>query len=67
MFVFVTFGDSITYRNAVHMITNEAKSLEIFDKIISYDETKLDNSFLEKNKQFIEQNKRGFGYWIWKP
>ena len=67
MFIFVTFGDSIKYKNAVNMIINEAKNMNIFDKIISYDETKLDKEFIEKNKKFITENSRGYGYWIWKP
>jgi hypothetical protein len=67
MFIFATFGDSNIYRNAINMIINEANSMNIFDKIFAYDETKLDSRFLEKNKEFINQNRRGYGYWIWKP
>lgn len=67
MFVFASFGDSVNFKNALRTIENEAKNLNIFDKIYIYNETKLDNSFLEKHLSFMKSNRRGFGYWIWKP
>ena len=27
----------------------------------------LDKDFIEKHGEFINQNKRGYGYWLWKP
>ncbi|MEH7249334.1 hypothetical protein V7114_21460, partial [Neobacillus niacini] len=38
-----------------------------FDKVIEYGPEKLDKSFYKEHADFIENNKRGGGYWIWKP
>ena len=68
--VFLSFGGPTeNYHNAVKRIVNEAKNLEIFDSIIPYTEKelKLDADFWDKNGQFLENNKRGYGYWLWKP
>ena len=66
-FIFITFGDSVRYKNSITKICEEAKNCNIFDKIIPYDETKLDASFIEKHQEFLKNNKRGYGYWLWKP
>jgi len=41
----------------------------MFNKIISYNDKDLNNDeeFWKKHGNFIENNKRGNGYWIWKP
>ncbi|UZJ79341.1 hypothetical protein [Fictibacillus sp. KU28468] len=38
-----------------------------FDKVIEFSPEKLDQDFLEQHSSFISNNKRGGGYWIWKP
>ena len=64
---FATFGDSKRYANSVRIICEEAKQFGCFTDIFPFDETTLDSSFLEQHKEFIQTNKRGFGYWLWKP
>jgi hypothetical protein len=45
----------------------EAVSLNIFDKIMFFDHSTLSSTFLEQNNHFMHSQRRGFGYWIWKP
>lgn len=37
-----------------------------FDKVIEYSPADIEKEFLVSNKKIFEQ-KRGFGYWLWKP
>jgi hypothetical protein len=37
-----------------------------FDQIIQYTPKEIDKTFLEKNQNILSQ-KRGAGYWLWKP
>ncbi len=41
----------------------------LFNKIYSFTEQDLinDSDFWNKHKDFILKNKRGYGYWVWKP
>ena len=39
----------------------------IFDLVLDYTPDDLPAEFLLKHGAFIEENKRGYGYWIWKP
>ena len=67
---FITFGGGdINYFEAVSRITKQAKKLGIFDKIIGYTTIYLvnDKKFWNTHSEFIKNNPRGFGYWIWKP
>ena len=68
--IFISFGaGSNNFRHAVLRITNQAAKLKIFDKIIGFNEDHLknDSEFWSKHSNFIESNKKGYGYWIWKP
>jgi hypothetical protein len=69
--VFLVFACS-HYRNLINSalrLINEVKELELFDEIIFYTAQDLmnDKEFWDKHGTFIMNNKRGFGYWIWKP
>ena len=67
---FITFGGgSENYYQAVERLCGQVKSLEIFDSITGYTDKdiKSDEVFWNKHKNFIINNKRGYGYWIWKP
>jgi hypothetical protein len=68
--VFLTFGgpDDV-FHHCVDRLCKQAEQFNIFTKIIGYTEIDLQNDklFWEKNKTFIENNPRGYGYWIWKP
>lgn len=48
-------------------IKREAKQSSFFDEIHLFNEHKLDADFLRKFGEWINENSRGFGYWIWKP
>jgi hypothetical protein len=67
---FITFGGPTeNYHNSVTRICEEAKNLDYFDEIKGFTEYDLKNNriFWEKHKNFIENNSRGYGYWVWKP
>ena len=68
--VFITFGaGSQDYYDAVNRLTSQANKLNIFDTIIGYTDNDLknDTEFWNKHSNFILNNKRGYGYWLWKP
>ena len=54
------------YYNAQQKNTQTGKEVAKFDQVISYDVSKIDSVFYEKNKQILDQP-RGAGYWLWKP
>lgn len=66
---FVTFGSHATYIDAANRLSEQAKELEIFDEIKNYNSNSLKNDpeFWDKHKDFCEKNRRGYGYWLWKP
>jgi len=68
--IFITFGaGNQNYYDAVDRLTEQASNLNIFDNIIGYTDKDLKNDtvFWNEHSQFILNNKRGYGYWIWKP
>lgn len=67
---FITFGGPTqNYHDAVTRICEQASKFNLFNSITGYTEQDLQNDpvFWEKHKLFIENNKRGYGYWLWKP
>jgi hypothetical protein len=66
---FITFGSHDNYIDAGYRLINQASDLKIFNniKLYSKDDLKNDNNFWSLHKNFIINNPRGFGYWIWKP
>ncbi len=64
--VFLSFGGPSYYYNALERIRKEAENLHFFDKIICNKETDLDPLFLDKYLTFMQKNRFGFGYYIWK-
>ena len=71
--VFLAFGSNFDGRrnhiNNAHNLTENVKKLEIFDEYKLYGEQDLinDKPFWNQHKNFILNNKRGYGYWLWKP
>lgn len=66
---FITFGaGGKKYIDAGNRIFNQAKKTELFDECKLYTDTELKNNkeFWSKHGKFIINNKRGFGYWLWK-
>jgi hypothetical protein len=69
MIYFITFGSHNNYVDAAKRLVKQAENLQIFDKIIMYtlDDLILSNIFWKSHQNFIQNNPRGFGYWLWKP
>ncbi len=67
--VFLSFAQG-DFSEAGKRIERQAKELGIFDEVIILNETssryKLKNFFKDYSSHFLK-NKRGFGYWAWKP
>jgi hypothetical protein len=65
---FITFGNQ-PYYNSVVRICQESKNMRIFNEIYGYTDKylKTDIEFWNKHGNFIEKNRRGYGYWLWKP
>jgi hypothetical protein len=68
---FVTFGGPTpNFHRRVATICHQAFHFDdIFTQIRGYTDVDLraDAPFWEKHGNFIESNRRGYGYWIWKP
>lgn len=70
MLYFLTFGAGQQgYIDAAKRLQAEAESTGIFHRAFNVGESNLrgDKSFWERHEKFIEENPRGYGYWIWKP
>lgn len=67
-FNFVTFGSHNNYIHATYRLVHQAKKLDMFNKISGYtgDYLKNDSEFWTKHENFIKNNRRGYGYWLWK-
>ena len=65
-FSWATFADS-KYVKTLQRITAEAKAFGIFDELYPYNETMLGEAFMNRNREFMQNNPTGYGYWIWKP
>lgn len=66
---FLAFGGpSSNYHNAATRICKEAKTFHMFDHIVRKTDLDLkgDPTFWNTHGEFIEQNKRGYGHWLWK-
>ena len=64
MIVAISFGDK-RWKAAQHLNARTARRFGA-DKVIRYTPDDLDEEFCRKNRSILEQ-KRGYGYWIWKP
>jgi hypothetical protein len=61
---FLTFANS-NYMNT-NRISKQASNFNIFDKILQLNENDIQD-YIEKHKNFINNNPYGYGLWIWKP
>jgi hypothetical protein len=69
---FITFGGGHqNFIDAGNRLTHQANQLDIFDNVILFTDeilkTEHADTFWDKHGKFIEENKRGYGYWLWKP
>jgi hypothetical protein len=68
----LTFGGDYhgdNYISAAENLRNWAQEFNVFESITVINREFLlqDSEFSSKHMNFILQNKRGFGYWVWKP
>jgi hypothetical protein len=66
----LVFASDEKFLNATSRLERQAKSLNVFDDIFVIEPSSFPqefNFFLKENCKFFEDNKRGYGYWIWKP
>lgn len=65
---FITFATKGIYQRRANTLISEIKKLNIFDEIIMItdEDLKADTSFWKRHSNFIENNERGYGYWLWK-
>jgi len=68
--IFLSFGGpSTNYHEAVERITQQAREFDsLFDTVLKYTDLDLKNDaeFWSKHGAFLENNQRGYGYWLWK-
>jgi hypothetical protein len=68
--ILLTFGGGDKrYHDAKDRLVKQAEEFGLFNKIIGYTEQDLIYKYPEfwnKHSNFILNNKRGYGYWIWK-
>jgi hypothetical protein len=62
---FITFGNN-EFSQQTLRLKKEAEQTLWFDKVIIENQNTI-SYFYETHKNFIANNTRGFGYWIWKP
>ena len=63
---FITFADK-SINKAKNRIVKQAVKMGVYDYVRGYDETSLDDKFTKKFKKILNNNVKGFGYYIWKP
>lgn len=64
--VAITFGNG-AYANMRDKYVEQLHSKKIFSKVFGYSNADIDSSFYDQHKNFINNNPKGYGYWIWKP
>jgi hypothetical protein len=62
----ITFADS-RLDHSLRRVGRQAQKLEIFSRILVWNESDLSEEFRTKNADRLKPGVRGFGYWIWKP
>lgn len=68
--IFITFGaGGQNYYDAISRLCEQAEKTGLFDEIkgLTDNDLRADEEFWSKHGNFIINNPRGFGYWLWKP
>src|SRR6266568_1851483 len=65
MKLLINYANNI-FQESQKLNTKTGKEIGLFDEVISYSPLDIDKNFLDKNKNVLKQ-KRGNGYWLWKP
>ncbi len=61
----INYAD-ITHIQSQKNNTCSGKEIAKFDEVIEYSKKNIDDDFLKKNNHILSQ-RRGAGYWLWKP
>jgi len=66
---FITFASHGNYILGGERLIKQVSSLNIFSETFLYtaEDLKRDQYFWSKHGDFINNNRRGYGYWVWKP
>lgn len=62
----LTFTDE-KFRKTRERYAAELESKNIFEKVIQYSPADFDSDFLNRHQKFIDDNPKGYGFFIWKP
>ncbi len=63
--IIITFGTDNLFKNQKTRFKQQAIDIGFFDSVIIEDEKTI-KPLLKEHEEFIINNKRGYGYWIWK-
>jgi len=66
MIVLCSFANS-PLKNGFKRLREQATSFRIFDEILLYTETDLEESFRKRFGYLLRPYSKGYGYWCWKP
>lgn len=62
----VFFGDASDEKK-MDRLEKEAKEMGVFDFILRFTPESLEADFLDQHGAFLQKNKRGYGFYLWKP
>lgn len=62
----VAFADG-AFAGRKRQFIHEAQGMNVFDKILFFDTSQLPDGFRAQHMAFMQSQRRGLGYWIWKP
>jgi hypothetical protein len=63
---YLTFFGNDEFKYKKLLLNKEAKLSGWFDGVIAHSPETI-SDFLNQHQEFVRENKRGYGYWIWKP
>ena len=65
MKILINYANHV-FRESQKLNSLTGKEVGLFDKVISYSPKDIQPDFFERNKKILSQ-KKGNGYWLWKP
>ena len=66
---FVSFGGGRRWQPALRRISSQAARTKLFSKVNTFNNAEIEAAIQEfgRHAKFVQENPRGYGYWIWKP
>lgn len=65
--IFLCSFSSSSFQSALKRLQGQAEQTAWFNRIFCFTEKKLSDAFKIQFHNFLSEDIRGFGYWIWKP